>query len=129
MRTSIVVFALLLSACGRSTSGPLSPSDTPGFSTDVKRGGDRQAVDRQTIYIYSYEVDGRFVIGQPVVFSSSAGTETALTTNPHGDAAASIPRGEAFSITVNRDGFCPVARTLAADAPSADRWIRLMSGC
>ena len=129
MRIPIVVFALLLSACGQSPSSPLSPSDTTSLRADAGRGPDRQPVDRQTVYVYSYELEGRFAIGQPVVFSSSAGAETVLTTNPHGDASADIPRGESFTVTINRDGFCPLVRTLAADAPSEDRWLRLTSGC
>jgi hypothetical protein len=128
---SAALFAMSLgvgattTSCGSMPTSPVEPSTATASPSEARANG-----EKQTVYIYSYDISGHYPVGQPVTFISSAPDQTVLTKKPFGDAVAWIPSGDlTFRVTVVRDGFCPIDRTFDASAPREERWIRLDPGC
>ena len=85
----------------------------------------KAATQRVTHYVYSLEES--YLIGEAVTVTSSAGSETAWTTRPHGDVTVSIPASDnEYTVTIQRAGYCPYSRTFPVGLTASDRWIRLV---
>jgi hypothetical protein len=118
---ALLIAASLAGACSSTTGSSISPSPAVVSSIDAKGG--KTGDQRVLFYVYSLN---NFIVGQPVLVTSSAGTQTVYSTAPHGDTTAYIPAQDTqFTVSITRAGFCPVTKTLAADVNKGDKWVAL----